>query len=166
MLQAHIDTFLSKEDFGYLPPNLCMMGLVGQMNKNARARVRDVTLGLHVVWYGNRTTGRHLCQRFNVFVLLKCIVRTSLGIVTPTTDITVALLTADTTVASSVARQSPVMRRMVADLMHGNQNGLGMYVTVPKADMPALIIIVTRMIPKSRARRASAVDTLPQIVIC
>ncbi len=41
-LQAHIDTFLSKEDFRYLPPNLCMMGLAGQMNKNARARIRDV----------------------------------------------------------------------------------------------------------------------------
>jgi hypothetical protein len=41
-LQAHIDTFLSKQDFGYLPPNLCMIGLAGQMNKNVRAWVRDV----------------------------------------------------------------------------------------------------------------------------
>jgi hypothetical protein len=41
-LQAHIDTFLSKQDFGYLPPNMCMMGLAGQMNKNAQARVHDV----------------------------------------------------------------------------------------------------------------------------
>ena len=41
-LQAHIDTYLSKLDFGYLPPNLCMMGLAAQMNKNARARVREV----------------------------------------------------------------------------------------------------------------------------
>ncbi len=41
-LQAHIDTYLSKQDFGYLPPNLCMMGLALQMNKNARARVREV----------------------------------------------------------------------------------------------------------------------------
>ena len=41
-LQAHIDTYLSKQDFGYLPPNLCMMGLALQMNKNARARVRDI----------------------------------------------------------------------------------------------------------------------------
>jgi hypothetical protein len=41
-LQAHIDTYLSQQDFGYLPPNLCMMGLASQMNKNARARVRDV----------------------------------------------------------------------------------------------------------------------------
>ena len=40
-LQAHIDTYLSKQDFGYLPPNLCMMGLVSQMNRNARAQVRD-----------------------------------------------------------------------------------------------------------------------------
>ncbi len=40
-LQAHIDTFQSK-DFGYLPPTLCMMGLAAQMNKNARARVRDI----------------------------------------------------------------------------------------------------------------------------
>lgn len=40
-LQAHIDTYLSQQDFGYLPPNLCMMGLASQMNKNARARVRD-----------------------------------------------------------------------------------------------------------------------------
>ncbi len=125
-----------------------------------------LSLGLHVVWYGNRTTGRHLRQRFKVFVLLKCIVQTSLGIITPTTDITVALLTADTTVASLVVRQSPVMRRTVADLMRGDQNGLGMYVTVPEADMPAPIIIVARMIPKSRAPRASAADTLPQIVIC
>ncbi len=125
-----------------------------------------LSLGLHVVWYGNRTTGCHLRQRLKVFVLLKCIVRTSLGIVTPTMDITVALLTADTTVASSVARQSPIMRRTVADLVHGDQNGLGMYVMVPEADTPAPIIIVARMIPKSRARRASTADTLPQIVIC
>jgi hypothetical protein len=41
-LQAHIDTYLSKLDFGYLPPNLCLMGLAAQMNKNARARVREV----------------------------------------------------------------------------------------------------------------------------
>ena len=41
-LQAHIDTYLSKLDFGYLPPNLCMMGLAAQMNKNAWARVREV----------------------------------------------------------------------------------------------------------------------------
>jgi hypothetical protein len=40
-LQAHIDTFQSK-DFGYLPPTLCMMGLATQMNKNARARVKDI----------------------------------------------------------------------------------------------------------------------------
>jgi hypothetical protein len=40
-LQAHIDTFQSK-DFGYLPPTLCMMGLAAQMNKNPRARVRDI----------------------------------------------------------------------------------------------------------------------------
>ena len=41
-LQAHIDTYLSQQDFGYLPPNLCMMGLASQMNKNARAWVREV----------------------------------------------------------------------------------------------------------------------------
>ena len=41
-LQAHIDTYLAQHDFGYLPPNLCMMGLATQMNKNARARVRDI----------------------------------------------------------------------------------------------------------------------------
>ena len=41
-LKAHIDTYLSKLDFGYFPPNLCMMGLAAQMNKNARARVREV----------------------------------------------------------------------------------------------------------------------------
>ena len=41
-LQAHIDTYLSKHDFGHLPPYLCMMGLATQMNKNARARVRDI----------------------------------------------------------------------------------------------------------------------------
>ncbi len=40
-LHAHIDTFQS-EDFGYLPPHLCMMGLATQMHKNARARVRDI----------------------------------------------------------------------------------------------------------------------------
>jgi hypothetical protein len=52
MLQAHIDMFLSKEDFGYLPPNLCMMGLAGQMNKNARAPIRDVVpqVAHHLVW--------------------------------------------------------------------------------------------------------------------
>jgi hypothetical protein len=41
-LQAHIDTYLSQQDFGYLPPNRCMMGLASQMNKNAWARVREV----------------------------------------------------------------------------------------------------------------------------
>ena len=41
-LQALIDTYLSKLDFGCLPPNLCMMGLAAQMNKNAWARVREV----------------------------------------------------------------------------------------------------------------------------
>ena len=41
-LQAHINTYLSKLDFGYLPPNLCMMGLAAQMNKNAWAWVREV----------------------------------------------------------------------------------------------------------------------------
>jgi hypothetical protein len=40
-LQAHIDTFQSK-DFGYLPPTLCMMGLAAQMNKNAMERARDI----------------------------------------------------------------------------------------------------------------------------
>ncbi len=40
-LQAHVDTFQS-EDFGYLPPNLCMMGLAAQMNKHAKTRVRDI----------------------------------------------------------------------------------------------------------------------------
>jgi hypothetical protein len=40
-LHAHIDTFQS-EDFGYLPPHLCMMGLATQMHKNARARVQDM----------------------------------------------------------------------------------------------------------------------------
>ena len=52
-LQAHIDTFLSYQaDFGYLPPNLCMMGLAVQMNKNACARVRDVVprIAHRLVW--------------------------------------------------------------------------------------------------------------------
>jgi hypothetical protein len=40
-LHAHIDTFQS-EDFGYLPPHLCMMGLATQMHKNAKARVWDI----------------------------------------------------------------------------------------------------------------------------
>ena len=35
-LQAHIDTYQAP-DFGYLPPNLCLMGLAPQMNKNAKA---------------------------------------------------------------------------------------------------------------------------------
>ena len=41
-LQAHIDTYLSKLDFGYLPPNLWMMGLAAQMNKNVWAWVCEV----------------------------------------------------------------------------------------------------------------------------
>ncbi len=41
-LTAHIDTYLSKQDFGYLPPNLCLMGLATQMHKNVQARVRDI----------------------------------------------------------------------------------------------------------------------------
>ena len=45
-LQAHIDTIISKEDYGYLPPNLCLMGLATQINKNARARVREVLPGV------------------------------------------------------------------------------------------------------------------------
>ncbi len=40
-LQAHIDTYQAP-DFGYLPPNLCLMGVSAQMNKNAKAQVRDV----------------------------------------------------------------------------------------------------------------------------
>ncbi len=40
-LQAHINTYQSDE-FGYIPPNFCMMGLAAQMNKNAKARVRDI----------------------------------------------------------------------------------------------------------------------------
>jgi hypothetical protein len=40
-LQAHIDIFQSKY-FGYLPPTLCLMGLAAQMNKNTKARVRDI----------------------------------------------------------------------------------------------------------------------------
>jgi hypothetical protein len=40
-LQAHIDTYQAP-DFGYLPPNLCLMGLAAQMNKNAKARVQDI----------------------------------------------------------------------------------------------------------------------------
>jgi hypothetical protein len=51
MLQAHIDTFQS-EDFGYLPPTLCMMGLAAQMNKNARARVRDIVRHVCGAWNG------------------------------------------------------------------------------------------------------------------
>jgi hypothetical protein len=45
-LQAHIDTFISKDDYGYLPPNLCLMGLATQMNKNARARVCNIVPGM------------------------------------------------------------------------------------------------------------------------
>jgi hypothetical protein len=45
-LQAHIDTFISKDDYGYLPPNLYLMGLATQINKNARARVREVLPGV------------------------------------------------------------------------------------------------------------------------
>jgi hypothetical protein len=40
-LQTHIDTFQSK-DFVYLPPTLCLVGLAAQMNKNTKARVRDI----------------------------------------------------------------------------------------------------------------------------
>jgi hypothetical protein len=52
-LQAHIDTFQSK-DFGYLPPTLCMMGLAMKINKDARARVRDIVPRVqHVGWHPN-----------------------------------------------------------------------------------------------------------------
>ncbi len=40
-LQVDIDTSQSK-DFGYLPPTLSLMSLSAQMNKNAKARVRDI----------------------------------------------------------------------------------------------------------------------------
>jgi hypothetical protein len=40
-LQAHIVMYQAP-DFGYLPPNLCLMGLAAQMNKNAKAQVWDV----------------------------------------------------------------------------------------------------------------------------
>jgi hypothetical protein len=58
-LQAHIDTYLSKLDFGYLPPNLCMMGLAAQMNKNAWAWVREVLprVARRLAWDQD---GRHL----------------------------------------------------------------------------------------------------------
>ena len=70
-LQAHIDTFQSK-DFGYLPPTLCMMGLAAQMNKDARARVRDILPCVQrVEWHPNDHTamtpqiqGFHLPQVF------------------------------------------------------------------------------------------------------
>jgi hypothetical protein len=57
-LQAHVHTFQS-EDFGYLPPNLCMMGLAAQMNKHAKARVRDIVPRIRRLdWQdgGTRTT--------------------------------------------------------------------------------------------------------------
>jgi hypothetical protein len=41
-LRGYINTFQS-EDFGNLPPNICMMGLAAQMNKNSRVRVREVS---------------------------------------------------------------------------------------------------------------------------
>ncbi len=45
-LQAHIDMYQAP-DFGYLPPNLCLMGLAAQMNKNAKAQVQDVMPRAH-----------------------------------------------------------------------------------------------------------------------
>jgi hypothetical protein len=71
MLQAHIDTFQSK-DFGYLPPTLCMMGLATQMNKNARARIRDIVPRMRrVEWHPDDRPamtpyiqGYHLPQMF------------------------------------------------------------------------------------------------------
>ncbi len=52
-LKAHIDTFQS-EDFEYLPPSLCMMGMAAQMNKDARVRIRDnVPHVWRVEWHTN-----------------------------------------------------------------------------------------------------------------
>jgi hypothetical protein len=56
-LQSHIDTYLYKDVFGYLPPNLCMMGLAGQMNKHAHARVREVLprVARRLAWHPDDT---------------------------------------------------------------------------------------------------------------
>ncbi len=52
-LQAHIDTYQS-EDFEYLPPTFCLMGPAVQMNKNAKARVRDIVPHVRQVeWHPN-----------------------------------------------------------------------------------------------------------------
>jgi hypothetical protein len=66
-LQAYIDTFKSK-DFGYLPPTLCMMGVATQMNKNARARVRDVLPHTRQVeWHpDDRTAMTPQIQGYNI----------------------------------------------------------------------------------------------------
>jgi hypothetical protein len=60
-LQAHIDTFQSK-DFGYLPPTLCLMGLATQMNKNTKARVRGIVPCVRrVEWHPNDRPAMTLC---------------------------------------------------------------------------------------------------------
>ncbi len=61
MLQAQTDTFQS-EDFRYLPPTLCMMGLAAQINKNARARVRDIVPCMrHVEWHPDDRPAKTPC---------------------------------------------------------------------------------------------------------
>jgi hypothetical protein len=52
-LQAHINTF-QLDDFSYLLPNLCMMGLAAQINKNTKTRVRDIIPHANwVEWHHN-----------------------------------------------------------------------------------------------------------------
>jgi hypothetical protein len=66
-LQAHINTFQS-EDFGYFPPTLYMKGPAAQMNKNTRARVRDIVpCAQQVEWHTNdRTTMTPWIQDFHL----------------------------------------------------------------------------------------------------
>ncbi len=49
MLMTCINNYYSTNDDGYLPSNLCMMGLAHQLHKTAKARVKSVLPRAHMM---------------------------------------------------------------------------------------------------------------------
>ncbi len=59
-LQSHVNVYLSKDDDGYLPSNLCINGIAMAIHLNASARVRDVGLGTPRVCHVQGDPGKDL----------------------------------------------------------------------------------------------------------
>jgi hypothetical protein len=166
-LHAHIDTYLSKHDFGYLPPNLCMMGLATQMNKNARARIRDVLphVARRLAW--PRDDGYRLPLSSRAILRLKCIGVTSLAseIITGHVPLTAEVLAGTTalgfrTLVTIVTPGGTIPAVRTDPALTGTPTGTPGVVTLVR------IIIVVHGIRKSFVRHANAEDTQRQIVIC